>query len=199
MEKAGLGCGGIGNGSGDLIIGRPKTGSAASDERLKRLADHIDRLVDKDEEMLRRERETDQVRRSAAAQLHAVCASFVADLNKLVTRTEVRLDPEIFPEDTYDPEACSLIQVQVRGRILQVTFTATPGLASTEEFRVPYILEGSVRAFSQDTLDKDLIEEQMLFYTLESRRNLWRYFDTRTYRSGAFDREYLTTLMEKVI
>jgi hypothetical protein len=49
-----------------------------------------------------------------------------------------------------------------------------------------------VRALNQALLDKDLIEEQLLFYTLEDRRNMWRYFDTRTYRSGGFDREYLT-------
>ena len=51
-------------------------------------------------------------------------------------------------------------------------------------FRIPYILEGSVRAFNQEMLDKDLIEEQPLFYTMERNRNMWRYFETRTYRSG---------------
>jgi len=33
-------------------------------------------------------------------------------------------------------------------------------------------------------LDKDLIEEQPLFYTMERNRNMWRYFETRTYHSG---------------
>jgi len=169
------------------------------DARLKRLAEDIDRLADRDEEVLRRERETDSMRREAAARLHGVCASFVADLNKLLQRSEVRLDPELFSYDTYEPESSTLIQIQVRGRVLQVTFTATPGLASTEDFRIPYILEGSVRAFSQEMLENELIEEQLLFYTLEGRHNMWRYFCPRTYRSGPFDREYLTSLMEQLI
>ena len=163
------------------------------------MAANLDRLADQDEQTLRRERETDLIRRAAAAQLHQVCAKFVADLGNLLERTEVRLDPEVFSGEKYEPEASTLMQIQVRGRILQVTFTATTGLVSTEDFRIPYTLEGSVRAFSQEMLDKELIEEQLLFYTIEDRRNLWRYFCTRTYRSGAFDREYLTSLLEQLI
>lgn len=181
-------------------MNRSKDGLSPAEERLRRLVRNIDRLADKDEDLMRRERETIELRRVAAAQLHAVCASFVADLNRLLTRSEVRLDPETFELNRFDPEASStLIQIQVRGRILQIEFKATPELVSTEEFRIPYILEGSVRAFNQQLLDKDLIEEQLLFYTRESRGDMWRYFDTRTYRSGPLDREYLTILMEEVI
>jgi hypothetical protein len=180
-------------------LGRSKGGLPAGDERLRRLAHNIDRLVDKDDDLLRRERETEALRRAAAAQLHALCAAFVGDLNLLLQRSEVRLDPETFDADLFQPDMPTLIQIQVRGRILQIAFTATPGLTSTEEFRIPYILEGSVRAFNQQLLDKHLMEEQLLFYTLEGRSTIWRYFDTRTYRSGHFDREYLMTLMEQVI
>jgi hypothetical protein len=180
-------------------LGRSKGGSPAGEERLRRLARNIDHLADKDEDLLRRERETVALRRTAAAQLHALCAAFVGDLNGLLERSEVRLDPETFDADLFQPDMPTLMQIQVRGRILQIAFTATPGLASTEEFRIPYILEGSVRAFNQQLLDKHLVEEQLLFYTLEGRRTMWRYFDTRTYRSGPFDREHLTTLMEQAI
>ena len=180
-------------------MGRSKQITGVAEERLKRLADEIDRLADRDKEVLRREQETEEMRRGAAADLYAVCAAFVGDLNKLLKRSEIRLDPGMFPLEAYEPENSTLIQIQVRGRILQVTFTATPGLASTEDFRIPYILEGSVRAFSQEMLDNELIEEQLLFFTLEGRRNMWRYFCPRTYRSGPFDREYLTSLMEQLI
>jgi len=44
-----------------------------------------------------------------------------------------------------------------------------------------------------------LIEEQLLFYTLEKDRKMWRFFDARTYRSGPFDQEYLASLMEQLI
>jgi hypothetical protein len=180
-------------------LGRSKGGLSAGEQRLRRLAQNIDRLADRDEELLRRERETVELRRAAAARLHAECASFVGELNYLLQRTEVRLDPDTFDANRFQPDMSTLIQIQVRGRILQIAFTATPGLASTEEFRIPYILEGTVRAFNQELLDKDLIEEQLLFYTLESHGNMWRYFDTRSYKSGPFDREYLTGLMEEVI
>ncbi len=72
-------------------------------------------------------------------------------------------------------------------------------MTSTEEFRVPYILSGAIRCFNQQLLEKDLIEEQLLFYTLEKSRNLWRFFDARTYRSGPFDTDYLTSLMEQLV
>jgi len=180
-------------------LGRSKGTSSSDQQRLRRLAQNIDRLADRDEELLRRERETEALRRTAAGQLHAECLSFVSELNRLLQRTEVRLDPDAFDITAFEPDSSTLIQIQVRGRILQIAFTATPGLASTEEFRIPYILEGTVRAFNQELLDKDLIEEQLLFYTLESHGNMWRYFDTRSYRSGPFDREYLTNLMEEVV
>ena len=176
-----------------------KDGTSAAEERLQRLAHNIDRLADKDDELLRRERETVAMRRLAAAHLFATCSAFVEKLNRLLQRTEVRLDPPAFDADAFEPEMSTLIQIHVRGRILQIAFTATPELVSTEEFRIPYILEGTVRAFNQELLDKDLIEEQLLFYTLEPRGNIWRYFDTRTYRSGPFDQTYLTALMEEVI
>jgi len=180
-------------------LNRPKNKAPAGEERLRRLAHNIDRLAAKDEDLLRRERETVALRRTAAAQLHALCAAFVADLNGLLERSEVRLDPETFDAGLFQPDMPALIQIQVRGRILQIAFTATAGLTSTEEFRIPYILEGSVRGFNQQLLDRHLMEEQLLFYTLEGRSGMWRYFDTRSYRSGHFDREYLTTLMEEAI
>jgi len=64
---------------------------------------------------------------------------------------------------------------------------------------VPYTLEGTVRAFNQELLEKDLIEEQLIFYTLEGKQGMWRFFDARTYRSGPFDLEYLIALMEQLI
>ena len=86
----------------------------------------------------------------------------------------------------------------MRGRILQISFAATPELVSTEDFRVPYTLNGTVRAFNQELLDKDIIEEQLIFYTIEHHKKMWRFFDARTYRSGPFDQEYLVGLMEQL-
>jgi len=111
----------------------------------------------------------------------------------------VRLDPCELSREGFFEDGSNLFQINVHGRILQVEFKATAELVSTEEFRVPYILEGTVRAFNQSLLDKDLIEEQLLFYTLENHRKMWRFFDARTYHTGLFDREYLISLMEQIV
>ncbi len=167
--------------------------------RLKRLADNIETLGKKDEAVVAQAREIIGLRHRAAAELHAICADFVDSLNQLLPEAVVRLDPVEFGTGGFREEGANLFQINVRGRILQVEFAATDELVSTEEFRVPYTLEGTVRAFNQRLLDKDLIEEQMLFYTVESHRRMWRFFDARTYRTGPFDRDYLLALMEQIV
>jgi hypothetical protein len=171
----------------------------SADARLKRLADQIEALAEKDALVLRRAAEIGVTRRAAAAELHATCSDFVEALNRLLTRGEVVVDPPDLAEDYFSEDAPNLVQINVRGRILQVEFAATPELVSTEEFRVPYTLAGTVRAFNQELLDKDLIEEQLIFYILEKNRAMWLFFDPRTYRSGPFDRNYLISLMEQLL
>ncbi|MBZ5620864.1 MAG: hypothetical protein LAQ69_19365 [Acidobacteriia bacterium] len=168
------------------------------DARLKRLAESIDALVEKDESSLRHAREIWTVRRAAAAELYGICSHFVTAVNGLLSRGKVVLDPPEFSEGAFHEESANMIQMNVRGRILQVEFEATVELVSTEDFRIPYTLEGLVRAFNQELLDKDIIEEQLIFYTLEKQKKMWRFFDARTYRSGPFDREYLISLMEQL-
>ena len=90
----------------------------------------------------------------------------------MLERSALDLDPRDYGEASVNEDAPNLIQINVRGRILQVAFRATPELVSTEDFRVPYTLEGTVRAFNQELLDKDLIEEQLIFFTLEDRRKM---------------------------
>jgi hypothetical protein len=167
--------------------------------RLKRLAENIDALLEKDERLLRRAREMDDLRRSAATDLYTICSDFVISLNRMLERSAVDLDPLDYSPSSFREDQPNLFQINVRGRILQICFRATNELVSTEDFRVPYTLEGTVRAFNQELLDKDLIEEQLIFFTLEHHRRMWRFFDARTYRSGPFDLEYLIGLMEQLI
>ncbi len=177
-------------------MGRSANRVQAGDARLTRLAESIDALVEKDECVLLRNREMAAIRKAAAAEVYGVCSDFVDSLNRLLRRGEVALDPGRAP---FDENSANLIQINVRGRILQVAFEATPELICTEDFRIPYTLQGTVRAFNQDLLDKDLIEEQLIFYTVEKERRAWRFFDARTYRSGPFDQEYLVALMEQLV
>lgn len=171
----------------------------AGDPRLLRLAKSIEALAEKDDLILQRTREIDALRRRAASQIFTVCAGFVDALNQLLAEPMVVLDPPSFPMERFVEDAPNLIQINVRGRILQVEFEATPDMLSTEDFRIAYTLSGSVRAFNQKLLDKDLIEEQLIFYTVERQQSMWRYFDARTYRSGAFDRDYLISLMDQLL
>lgn len=166
---------------------------------MKRLAEGIEALAAKDDEQLKKGREIAQLRCSAALELYRVCADFVRSLNDLLSQTKVTLDPPVFGTEAFQEDGTNLIQINVRGRILQIAFRTTDTLVSTEEFRVPYTMEGSVRCFNQQLLDQDLIEEQLLFYCLEKPHYMWRFFDARTYRSGPFDRDYLVGLMEQLI
>ena len=167
--------------------------------RLKRLAQSIDALAAKDEKIIRRAREIAALRLAAAVELHTLCRDFVNTVNRLLSQGKLVLDPEEFSATGLQEDAINLIQVSVRGRILQVAFGNTPELLSTEDFRVPYTLAGSVRAFNQELLEKEIIEEQLIFYTVEKQTRMWRFFDPRTYRSGTFDQEYLVSVMEQLI
>ena len=169
------------------------------DVRLKRLARRVDGLAEKDESFLRHAREIAALRKAAAAELHTICSGLVDSLNRLLSRCEMVLDPSEFSGDAFQEDAKNLIQINVQGRILQIEFECSPDLVSTEDLRIPYTLQGAIRAFNQELLDRSLIEEQLLFYTVERSGNGWRYFDARTYRSGPFDWEYLVSLMEQLL
>jgi hypothetical protein len=171
----------------------------SADARFKKLAASIEALAQKDELAEAHAREIADMRDAAAAEIYSICAEFVSGLNRLLPCPEVIIDPaDTGPVRLQERSHC-LIQISVRGRILQIEYDHTPELVSTEEFRVPYTLAGSVRAFNQELLEKDLIEEQLIFFTLEKHRRMWRFFDPRTYRSGPLDRDYLISLMEQLI
>jgi hypothetical protein len=182
----------------EVLVRKVKSGGPWQ-TRLQRLAENIEALAEKDELAVKHAREIIELRRLAVRELYAICSDFVGSLNQLLSHPVVHLDPPDLNTDGFRDDSVNLIQINVRGRLLQIEFKATVELVSTEEFRVPYTLEGTVRAFNQSLLDKDLIEEQLLFYTLEHHRRMWRFFDARTYRSGPFDREYLITLMEEIV
>lgn len=173
--------------------------SRLQDKRLRKLAKRIDELADKDRSLIEQTREIASLRRQAAQELHAVCANFAAALNALLAHSALELDPYELPPGREPDPTGHLFQINARGRILQISFEPTPELISTEDFRVPYTLQGSIRCFNQQSLEQSLIEEQALFYTLEKTRARWRFFDPRTYRSGEFDVDYLIGLMEQLV
>jgi hypothetical protein len=139
------------------------------------------------------------LRRQAAAELHALCASFVSEINALLSKTQVVVDPPAYSPDLFEEDRPNVFQINVRGRIVQIVFETTGELVSTEDFRVPYTLCGTIRCFNQQLLEQDLIVEHLLFYCLERTRRFWRFFDERTYRTGPFDRDYLLALLEALV
>lgn len=168
-------------------------------DRLKKLAEAIDALEDKDNALIQKTLTVAAQRRQAAVELHAICAGFVHNLNDRLTHVRLEFDPPDYAPEAFQDIGINLLQINIRGRILQIEFASTPHTISTENFRVPHILEGSVRCFNQEFLERAVIEEQFIFYCLERKGNLWRFFDARTYRSGPFDQEYLVSLMEQVV
>ena len=168
-------------------------------DRLRKLAKNLDGLARKDETDISRAREIGALRRQAALELHGICGDFVRELNQLLNEIELDFQPDEYGLENFQDAGINLFQINAHGRVLQIKFETTPILISTEDFRVPYILSGTVRCFNQQLLDENLIEEQLLFYTIEKSRHLWRFFDARTYRSGPFDADYLTGLMEQLV
>lgn len=167
--------------------------------RFKKLAEAIEALAEKDSVLIQKTQQVASLRREAAVHLHAICAHFIEELNQQISSTKLQFDPHEYSPESFQEAGVNLLQINARGRILQIEFASTPDTISTENFRVPHILEGSIRCFNQELLEQSVIEEQFIFYCLEKKRNVWRFFDARTYRSGPFDREYLITLMEQVV
>ena len=169
-----------------------------TNDRLARLARHIETRAGEDERLLLKEREIAELRRNAARELHSICAEFVASLNKLLPRAAVELSPPEYTQDAFRERGANLIQINSHGRILQVAFEATRQLVSTDKFKLPYILEGEVRAFNQQMLARNEIRSQWLFFSIEQPR-AWHVLDWRTNRLGRFNRELLVSLMEGLV
>jgi hypothetical protein len=170
-----------------------------SQDRLKKLAQHIDSLVDKDEMQAREAERILTLRRDAFCQLHQICAEFADSINKSLKKTALELTPNPISPGFFRQEGPNLIQIHVRGRLLQFEIEAPQELVSTENFRIPYILEGAARAFNQDLLDRNAIEEQYVFACLGRQSTVWHFFDARTYHAGTVDANYLADLMERVV
>src|SRR5579871_2104522 len=86
---------------------RPASGPAVDppkSERLKRLARSLDALAGKDESTLRRTQEIGELRRRAAVDLHGTCGNFVRDLNGLLTKIELELQPEDYRAENFQED-----------------------------------------------------------------------------------------------
>jgi hypothetical protein len=168
-------------------------------DRLKKLARHIESLAASDRERIRREREIETLRRGAAERLHRMCVSFAEEVNTTLKSVRLEMAPLEFTGEAFNESGPNLFQIQVSGRVIQFLFEGTEPLITTENLRTPYTLEGSVRWFNQDMLDRDEIKDQKLFYCVDRNTQEWRFYDLRTHRSGLVDDDYLAGLLEQLV
>jgi hypothetical protein len=170
-----------------------------ADERLARLARSIDALAKKDEELARRTREIAELRRKAAGELHAVCSYFVTTLNALIREVKLELSPAEFSPENFREAGANLFLINARGRVVQIEFRATEQLTSTERFRTAYTLEGAIRWYNQEMLERIEVPEHAIVYVLDKQGGSWRYIDARTQKAGGLDTSFLAGLMERLV
>ena len=176
-----------------------------AEDRFQRLAQKIETLRRKDDAAAHRRNEILAQRGVAVQRLHEICTQFVARINTMLKDDQLDLVPVDPPECVDD---CNLqIMMNVRGRILLINLEAPASLASTDNFRKPYILQGEVRFFNQELLDEALVEEHGLFFcpgegnkdAQGRREGAWLYWNARNYKSGPVDEAYLAGLMEQLM
>ena len=167
-------------------------------DRLTRLAKAIEAVAERDRKLIEESAHVELLRARGAADLHGICRGFVDKLNGRLSDEAILLDPPSFPEGSFDDDK-NLFQINLRGRLLQIEFTATNDLYENDDFRLPYVLRGTVRSFNQDLLEHNTVDEQLIFYCPEAGGAAWHYFDERTYRTGRVAEDYLITEMERVL
>lgn len=167
--------------------------------RLDRLAQAIEAIAGRDQSLIDESTLVDKLRFGGAADLHRICREFVDDLNARLTKPALVIDPPEWNADSYDDARPNLLQISLRGRLLQLEYAATDEPYSTEDFRHRYVLRGGVRSFNQDFLERDTVDEQQIFYCPHETGAAWHFFDARTYRTGLLSADYLAAELERLL
>ena len=168
-------------------------------DRLTRLANAIEAIDERDRRLIDETARVDHWRAQGAVEMHDICRAFVDSVNARLKKPAILLDPAVFAADHYSDGGPNLFQINLRGRLLQVEFGAVDDLYGTEDFRRPYVLQGSIRSFNQDLLSHHVVDEQTIFYCPEGDRAHWYFFDARTYRAGRITEDYLVAEMERLL
>jgi hypothetical protein len=167
------------------------------DELIARLARQID-AARKTEQFTVNPGDTAALRARGAVELHALCAEFVESVNSRLTEGSIDLSPVDYIPEMFRETGVNLFQVAAQGREMQLAFQAPRELVSTEKFLVPYVLEGEIRSYNQQMLERFEIRTQLLFYCVENGAAQWRYSDLRNFHTGLLTRDVLAGLMERL-
>jgi hypothetical protein len=168
-------------------------------DRLSRLAEAIESVSLRDRQRILEAERIDRLRASAAADLYGICRELVDALNSRLSDPALILDPPVYSRQNFEDGRANLFQINLRGRLLQIGFGSTDELISTEDFRSPYILTGSVRSFNQELLDRQAMEEHNIFYCLEGEGGRWFFSDCRAYRTGKLTPDFLARELERLL
>jgi hypothetical protein len=168
-------------------------------DRLTRLAAAIEKLGDRDQRLIDESGKVERLRAQGGVELHALCRRFVDGVNARLSQPSVLLSPPSFAEESFHDVGSNLFQINLRGRLLQLEFKATDELYGRDDFKVPYILRGAVRSFNQEFLERNSMDEQMIFYCPIGDGAVWYFYDGRTYRTGRVSEDYLALEMERLL
>ena len=168
-------------------------------DRLGRLALAIEASAGRDQLRMDESSHVDRLRAEGAASLYGICRKFVDELNGRLKEPALMLDPPQWDADSFDDSRPNLLQISLRGRLLQIEVSATDEPYSTEEYRHRYVLEGAVRSFNQNFLESDTVDEQMIFFCAHDAVPVWHFFDPRTYRNGLVSTEYLASELQRLL
>jgi hypothetical protein len=171
----------------------------AEEERIARLAKQIGDEIRKDRHLLFTESEVFELRRQGAVELHSICADFAASVNRFLSPPVLELAPPEYAPEMFRNSGANLIQLNAHGRIVQIAFESTPEKFSTKKFLIPYILEGEVRAYNREMLERTQVRSQALFLCIEDSRTTWHYYEWSNGRTGAFGRDQLVSLLERIV
>ena len=166
---------------------------------MSRLAAAIEAIAGRDQSLIDESALVDKLRDEGAAALHKLCRDFVDDLNGRLTQPVIVLDPAEWNPDNFNDSGPNLLQISLRGRLLQLEYAPTEEPYSTEDFRHRYVLRGGVRSFNQDLLEHDTVDEQQIYFCPHDTGAVWHFFDARTYRTGFLEMEYLCTELERLL
>ncbi len=165
----------------------------------RRLAKLLEAVAARDAERIRQEREIAAVRREAAFELYVICSNLVRSVNAIAGDARLELSPPDYSPELFRDGGPNLFQIGVSGRLVDIAFESTEAILSTENFRTPYTLQGSIRWFSQESLESLGIREHLLFCCLEDGEGSWVWLDSVTHRTGPCDEDYLGRLIEELL
>jgi hypothetical protein len=170
----------------------------ADDDPIAKLARQID-AAHRAERFLAGGEGIANLRIQGACELHRICADFTLSLNTKLSESLVELSPPTYSPAAFRGTGTNLIQIASQGRQIQIAFETPKKTVATEKFPAPYILEGEVRTYNQEMLERFEIRTRMLFFCIERETGVWRFFDWRTRSTGLFDRGVLARLMAPLL